>query len=98
MDVLECSTPLFNPLAIKVLDPQTRRFHAGVVHARSGGRLEVELSVAAGLRPGTAIRYSLADTPFVSARAMRQAVVKQVARMGRHLRVALAVERECAAA
>ncbi len=89
---------LFIPLAIKVLDPLTRRYHAGVVHAASDGSLEVELAGAAALEPGNVIRYSFADTPFVAAHAMRSAVVKQVARINQTLQVALAVELESAAA
>ncbi|HVT81862.1 MAG TPA: hypothetical protein VHM90_14545 [Phycisphaerae bacterium] len=98
MEAMDGSLAPGSPLAIKVLDPRTRRFHAGVVHAASDGSLEVELSGASGLKPGAEILYSLADRPFVAARAMRNAVVKQVARIDRHLRVALAIDLECAAA
>lgn len=78
--------------AIKILDIKTRRYYAGLVRAASDGSLEVELPAAAVLFAGGIVRYALSESAFIPAHKMQSAVVTQMARVGRCLRVSLAFE------
>jgi len=81
------------PHGIKVLDPLTRRYYAGVVQHASDGSLQIELN-AARLSPGQRVGFSIADhtAPLISRRTMRTALVTEVFRVGiSRLRVALSL-------
>ncbi len=75
------SPPASNRRSIKMLDPLTRRFHAGVVRGISGQRLEILVPPSPFWRAGQRVRFALeSDAPrgIVSRAQMQPAVITQI--------------------
>ena len=81
-------------LGVKLLDPVSNRYIAGVVRFASDEEMEIELPATSRLFAGQSVRFVVANrtaSPLIARQSMRRALITQVQVEGRRTRVELSV-------